>query len=81
VRKRDAGRGVLTGTAVQFYKREDHVLITSGIYRYIRHPSYFGFFYWALGTQLLLENPFSFVAYALVLWKFFSHRVRRKLTC
>ncbi|KPI39299.1 Protein-S-isoprenylcysteine O-methyltransferase [Cyphellophora attinorum] len=63
---------------VQFYKREDHVLVTIGIYRYIRHPSYFGFFYWALGTQLLLENPFSFIAYALVLWKFFSHRVRHE---
>lgn len=63
---------------MQFRKRDNHVLVTSGIYRIMRHPSYFGFFYWALGTQMILGNPFSFMAYALVLWKFFSQRVRRK---
>ena len=63
---------------MQYYKRDDHVLITSGIYRWVRHPSYFGFFYWALGTQLVLGNHFSFFAYVLALWKFFSHRVRRE---
>ncbi|ETN39558.1 uncharacterized protein HMPREF1541_05784 [Cyphellophora europaea CBS 101466] len=61
--------------AVQYYKREDHILVTSGIFSWVRHPSYFGFFYWALGTQLVLGNSFSFLAYTLVLWRFFSHRV------
>jgi protein-S-isoprenylcysteine O-methyltransferase len=69
---------VLTASAVQYHKRNDHVLVTSGIYSCIRHPSYFGFYYWALGTQLVLGNHFSFFAYALALWRFFSHRVFRK---
>lgn len=63
---------------VQFYKKEDHVLVTDGVYAFSRHPSYFGFFWWALGTQLMLGNNLCFVAYALVLWKFFSHRIMRE---
>jgi len=43
--------------------------------RYLRHPSYFGWFYWALGTQVLLGNPICFVIYAVVTWKFFSVRI------
>ena len=63
---------------VQYYKKEDHVLVTRGVYAFSRHPSYFGFFWWALGTQLMLGNHFCFVAYAATLWKFFSHRIMRK---
>lgn len=46
---------------------------------YSRHPSYAGFFYWALGTQLLLGNPLSALVFAVVLWRFFSRRIRGKL--
>lgn len=60
---------------VQSSKKEDHVLVTSGVYRVSRHPAYFGFFWWALGTQLVLGNPICSVAYAAVMWKFFSHRI------
>lgn len=63
---------------MQYHKKDDHVLVTSGIYQRVRHPSYFGFFYWALGTQLVLGNSFSFFAYAAALWRFFSHRVLRE---
>ncbi|KAI0661056.1 protein-s-isoprenylcysteine O-methyltransferase [Cubamyces menziesii] len=59
-----------------FRKAEGHTLVTDGIYRWFRHPSYAGFFYWALGTQLVLQNPVSFVFYAAVLYKFFSRRIR-----
>ncbi|PWW71849.1 ICMT-domain-containing protein [Tuber magnatum] len=61
---------------VAYRKEEGHVLVKSGIYRYLRHPSYFGFFWWGLGTQIMLGNPVCFVGYSLVLWKFFSHRIR-----
>ncbi|CCF58492.1 hypothetical protein KAFR_0E03400 [Kazachstania africana CBS 2517] len=56
-------------------KEKDHVLVKSGLYKYLRHPSYFGFFWWALGTQLLLLNPISFVVFVGVLWRFFSKRI------
>ncbi|KAJ7682687.1 ICMT-domain-containing protein [Mycena polygramma] len=62
--------------AVAFRKRASHVLVTDGIYAWLRHPSYAGFFYWALGTQLVLQNPVSFVLYAGVMWRFFYYRTR-----
>lgn len=34
-------------------QREDsHQLVTRGVYRFLRHPSYFGWFWWSLGTQV-----------------------------
>ncbi|KAK5444321.1 farnesyl cysteine-carboxyl methyltransferase [Exophiala xenobiotica] len=60
---------------VQWTKRADHVLVTDGVYSFSRHPSYFGFFWWGLGTQILLGNPICFVAYAAALWNFFNHRI------
>lgn len=60
---------------VQSMRREDHVLITTGIYRISRHPAYCGFFWWGLGTQLVLGNYVCFLIYAVVLWRFFSHRI------
>lgn len=64
---------------VQSQHQEGHVLVKSGLYGYLRHPSYFGFFWWGLGTQLVLGNAVCFVGYALVLWRFFSSRIKREL--
>jgi protein-S-isoprenylcysteine O-methyltransferase len=61
---------------VQYQKHENHILVTNGVYALSRHPAYFGFYWWGLGTQLILGNHFCFFAYAAVLWKFFSHRIR-----
>lgn len=61
---------------IQWSRSESHVLVTEGIYGVLRHPSYFGFFYWGLGTQLVLGNVVCFFAYAGVLWYFFSRRIR-----
>ena len=63
---------------VQHRKRDSHSLVTTGIYGALRHPSYFGFFWWGLGTQLVLGNSLCLVGYAAVLWKFFSARVKRE---
>ncbi|ATY65282.1 S-isoprenylcysteine O-methyltransferase [Cordyceps militaris] len=61
---------------IQWQKADSHTLVTTGVYAWLRHPSYFGFFYWGLGTQLVLGNVVCFFAYAAVLWYFFSQRVR-----
>ncbi|KAI0068794.1 ICMT-domain-containing protein, partial [Artomyces pyxidatus] len=62
--------------ALAFRKRDSHELVTGGVYGWFRHPSYAGFFYWALGTQLTLQNPFTFVVFVALLWRFFSQRVK-----
>lgn len=59
--------------------KESHILVTQGMYAYLRHPSYFGFFWWAIGTQLLVGNKVCLVGYALALWNFFYTRTRSKL--
>jgi protein-S-isoprenylcysteine O-methyltransferase len=63
---------------VQQQKNEGHELVTTGLYSVFRHPSYFGFFWWGLGTQVALGNTVSLVAYAIVLWYFFYTRITRK---
>ncbi|KAH7876294.1 ICMT-domain-containing protein [Lentinula edodes] len=65
--------------SLAFRKLESHRLVTDGIYAYVawcRHPSYAGFFYWALGTQLVLQNSVCFVLYFILLWRFFYSRTR-----
>lgn len=37
---------------VQNEKAQSHVLVTSGVYALFRHPSYVGWFYWSIGTQV-----------------------------
>ncbi|KAH0536884.1 hypothetical protein FGG08_006287 [Glutinoglossum americanum] len=61
---------------VQTKHATGHELVTDGIYAWLRHPSYFGFFWWGLGTQLLLGNSVCFMGYTLVLWRFFKGRIR-----
>jgi protein-S-isoprenylcysteine O-methyltransferase len=57
-------------------KVEGHTLVTTGIYSYLRHPSYFGFFWWAFGTQVLVGNKVCTWGYLVALWKFFSDRIK-----
>lgn len=57
-------------------KRTDHKLVTDGVYAWVRHPSYVGFAYWALGTQLMLGNKLALLGFAGILWLFFSRRIR-----
>jgi len=57
-------------------KKSTHELVTSGVYSLVRHPSYFGFFWWGVGTQVFLANPLSTVVFMAVLWRFFSYRIQ-----
>ncbi|KAL3483790.1 Isoprenylcysteine carboxyl methyltransferase family-domain-containing protein [Aspergillus germanicus] len=63
---------------VQVERKDGHTLVKHGIYAVLRHPSYFGFFWWGLGTQLVLGNVVCFAGYAVVLWNFFNSRIRRE---
>ena len=63
---------------IQRRRAASHLLVTHGIYGFFRHPSYFGFFYWGLGTQLVMGNVVCFGVYTAVLWYFFSDRIRRE---
>ncbi|ORZ15113.1 Isoprenylcysteine carboxyl methyltransferase family-domain-containing protein [Absidia repens] len=57
------------------YKEPDHQLVQHGIYSLMRHPSYFGFYWWAIGAQCLLLNPLCFGLVIYWLHRFFSERI------
>jgi protein-S-isoprenylcysteine O-methyltransferase len=60
---------------IQTSKKDNHILVTHGIYSILRHPSYVGFFYYAIGTQVVLHNYISTILFALAGWSFFSRRI------
>ena len=60
---------------VQHEKQQNHVLVTDGVYKISRHPSYFGFFYWSIGCQLMCLNFVSFFLFTFILWNFFNKRI------
>lgn len=55
--------------------RQGHILVTTGIYSWFRHPSYLGWMLWAIGTQLLLCNPVSTIVFTIVTFRFFHQRI------
>ena len=71
-----AQAGVSFNHVISRERKDTHKLVTHGIYKFFRHPSYFGFFWWALGTQLMVGNKFCVFGYGLALWGFFSTRIR-----
>ncbi|KAL4622524.1 protein-S-isoprenylcysteine O-methyltransferase-like [Arapaima gigas] len=63
---------------VQNEKAQSHVLVTAGVYSCFRHPSYVGWFYWSIGTQVLLCNPVCLLGYTVASWRFFRERVEEE---
>ena len=47
-----------------------HTLVTHGVYRYIRHPMYLSFWFWAIGQALLISNwlagPLGIIAFCAI---------------
>jgi len=56
-------------------KEENHQLVTWGVYSYLRHPAYFGWFWWAIGNQIVLMNPICIPAWGYAAWMFFKDRI------
>lgn len=63
---------------IAYKKAKDHELVTHGVYNWFRHPSYVGWFYWSIGTQLLLSNPICLIGYTMATWRFFRDRVEEE---
>lgn len=62
--------------SVEYRKERGHQLVTNGIYSVWRHPSYTGWFYWSIGTQIILLNPVCLIGYTVAAYDFFKHRIR-----
>ncbi|PPD93064.1 hypothetical protein GOBAR_DD09996 [Gossypium barbadense] len=60
---------------IRVYHEDHHKLVTSGVYAFVRHPSYCGFLIWSVGTQIMLCNPIATVGFAVVVWRFFVARI------
>ena len=59
---------------IQIKKRKNHVLVKYGIYKICRHPSYFGFFIWSVGIEIMCVNPICTIAFTYILFLFFKNR-------
>lgn len=64
----------------QRVKQQGHELVSTGIYALSRHPSYMAFFWWAIGTQILVGNKICLVAFIVSLWTFFNNRIKCELS-
>ena len=58
--------------------REQHALVKTGIYRFVRHPMYSSFFLLGLAQMLLLANWFAGLAGIVGAGLLFVFRVRRE---
>jgi len=60
---------------IAYVKLNKHRLIKQGVYKYIRHPSYLGFYCWAVGSQIMNMSYVSIPAFILSLTYFFTERI------
>ncbi|SOV80803.1 protein-S-isoprenylcysteine O-methyltransferase, putative [Plasmodium reichenowi] len=60
------------------YMKGKHNLIKKGIYKYMRHPCYTGWFYYSIFLQLLLSNLFCFTLSFLLSWVYFYRTIKRE---
>ncbi len=58
--------------------REEHSLVTEGVYRYIRHPMYAAHLMWGIAQPLLLWNWIAGFAMLVSLLPLFLYRVPRE---
>jgi len=58
--------------------RQTHELVTTGVYRHVRHPMYAAFFLWAIAQTLLLPNWIAGPAGLLGFGTLFGLRLRHE---
>lgn len=58
--------------------REDHALVTEGLFKHIRHPMYSSFWLWAIAQALLLPNWLAGFAGLVSIAALYFGRVRRE---
>eukprot|EP00477_Mikrocytos_mackini_P001488 GAHX01001599.1.p1 GENE.GAHX01001599.1~~GAHX01001599.1.p1 ORF type:complete len:258 (-),score=32.52 GAHX01001599.1:32-805(-) len=56
-------------------KNNTHILKTTGVYGYLRHPGYTSWYYWNVCMQLILGNVFCLFAAIYVPLSFFKERI------
>jgi protein-S-isoprenylcysteine O-methyltransferase Ste14 len=64
--------------SISLQMRDQHALVTSGVYRVIRHPMYSSFFLLGLAQLLLLPNWFAGLAGFIGAGILYGFRVRRE---
>ena len=57
-------------------KHQQHKLITSGVYRFLRHPSYLGWYIFSLSAPAFLGAPISFLLFGFLGWLYFRSRIK-----
>ena len=60
---------------LSYEKKKEHFLMTTGFYSISRHPSYFGFLIWSIGTQLMCLNIICTIGFPIGLFIFFQDRI------
>ncbi|KAK8811397.1 hypothetical protein WA158_003131 [Blastocystis sp. Blastoise] len=60
---------------IRTIKLSEHHLVQNGIYKFLRHPSYTGWYYFVVGSQILLKNCICIPLYIVVAWWFFKERI------
>jgi protein-S-isoprenylcysteine O-methyltransferase Ste14 len=64
-------RGHLAGNwSARVTVKEDHQLIRTGPYRWVRHPIYTGMLVALLGTMIEIGTPAAFIAFGLIVFSF-----------
>lgn len=71
---RDLGRN----WSVTLEIKDEHQLVTSGVYHHVRHPMYSAFFLWALAQALLLPNLLAGLSGLVGFGILFAFRVGRE---
>jgi protein-S-isoprenylcysteine O-methyltransferase Ste14 len=66
--------------SIKLVIREQHALVTTGVYRVIRHPMYASALLWSFGQALLLPNWATALAGLFGFCILYCGRVRREET-